>query len=327
MKIAIIGAGMAGLACARALEGNGHEIRVFDKGRGPGGRMSTRRMQTPVGEVRWDHGAQFFTARDAGFASAVQDWVQAGAVKVWDGKFLELGAPARGDQQASDVRYVGAPGMNGVIRHLTDGLQIDWARRTAAISGTPGTWTLQFEDESTEGPFEIVVVAVPAEQAAPLLKPPAPLLSQMAERVVSAPCWAVLLAYREPLDAGFDAARIANAPLSWIARNTSKPGRGTEEAWVLHASPDWSRENVDEQAEEVAARLIRNFRAMSGAPDPVFSAAHRWLYAMVEEGAGAPYGWNAQQGIGSCGDWHIAPRVEAAWVSGTSLATEILETT
>jgi predicted NAD/FAD-dependent oxidoreductase len=62
MDFAIIGAGMAGLACADALKEAGHNVALFDKGRGPGGRMSTRRMETPLGEVAFDHGAQYFTA-------------------------------------------------------------------------------------------------------------------------------------------------------------------------------------------------------------------------------------------------------------------------
>ena len=61
MQFAIIGAGMAGIACADALQAAGHAVAVFDKGRGPGGRMSTRRMETPLGTVAFDHGAQYFT--------------------------------------------------------------------------------------------------------------------------------------------------------------------------------------------------------------------------------------------------------------------------
>ena len=324
MTIAIIGAGMAGLSCAQALVKAGREVRLFDKGRGPGGRMSTRRMQTPMGEIRWDHGAQFFTARNARFRAAVDDWAAAGAAAEWNGKFLELGSGTSEIMESADPRFVGVPGMNGVIRHLARDLAVDWTQRANAIQGTPGNWTIQFEDGETEGTFDHVIVAVPAEQAADLLQAPAPKLAAQAASVSSAPCWAVLLAYDAPLNAGFDGARIKGAPLSWIARNTSKPGRDAGEAWVLHASPEWSRENVDEQKEEVAAKLIRNFRAMSGAPEPVFSAAHRWLYAMVETRVAVQdFGWDDASSIGACGDWYIAPRVEAAWLSGAMLADHL----
>ncbi|OYX00993.1 MAG: deoxyribodipyrimidine photolyase, partial [Caulobacter vibrioides] len=83
MKIAIIGAGMAGLSCAQALSAAGHAVQVLDKGRGPGGRMSTRRIKTPQGQVSFDHGAQFFTVRDPEFAARAAAWQAAGVAAPW----------------------------------------------------------------------------------------------------------------------------------------------------------------------------------------------------------------------------------------------------
>jgi len=227
------------LACALRLKRSGEQVQVFDKGRGPGGRMSTRRMQTPLGEIRWDHGAQFFTARSDAFQEAVRSWQEVGAVAEWSGKFLTLG---QSDNSASkdDTKYVGAPGMNGVIRYMANEMDVAWGRRAQTISGEPGNWDIGFEDGPSEQGFEKVVVAVPAEQASDLFRTLAPSFAEEASSVTSAPCWAVLLAYDAPLDAGFDAAKISNGPLSWIARNSSKPGRDDAEAWVLHASPEWS---------------------------------------------------------------------------------------
>ena len=52
-RIAIIGAGLAGLSAARALTAAGHTPVVFEKSRGLGGRLATRR--TEFGPI--DHGA------------------------------------------------------------------------------------------------------------------------------------------------------------------------------------------------------------------------------------------------------------------------------
>ena len=315
---------MAGLSCAQQLIAAGQDVQLFDKGRGPGGRMSTRRMKTPIGEIRWDHGAQFFTAREERFQKAVETWQADGVVAEWNGTFLELGTGSSQISEKSDTRYVGAPGMNEIIRRMSNGLKVDWGQRAVSLEGSPGNWSIKFEDGSAAGAFERIVIAVPSEQAIDLMQGPAPQLADHAASVSSAPCWAVLLAYDAPLEAGFDGARISGAPLSWIARNSSKPGRGDAEAWVLHASPDWSRQHVDEQKEEIAAKLVRNFRAMSGAPEPVFSAAHRWLYAMIEPRMQAQnFGWDGATQIGTCGDWCIAPRVESAWLSGALLADHI----
>ena len=70
--VAIIGAGLAGLSCATRLQAQGFEVHVFEKSRGPSGRMSTRNGEN------WsaDHGAQYFTARDPLFIEELKTWVQ-----------------------------------------------------------------------------------------------------------------------------------------------------------------------------------------------------------------------------------------------------------
>lgn len=68
----VVGAGLAGLVAAQRLAAAGIRVTVFDKGRGPGGRMATRRE----GDACWDHGAQFFTARDPRFAEMVARWTR-----------------------------------------------------------------------------------------------------------------------------------------------------------------------------------------------------------------------------------------------------------
>jgi predicted NAD/FAD-dependent oxidoreductase len=67
VAVAIVGTGIAGLAAARYLRERGIACTLFDKSRGLGGRMATRRVDT----LHFDHGAQFFTARSARFASLV----------------------------------------------------------------------------------------------------------------------------------------------------------------------------------------------------------------------------------------------------------------
>jgi len=105
----VIGAGMAGLTCARALSTAGQEVRLLDKGRGIGGRMATRRITTGWGELRFDHGAQYFTARHPDFESLLIELN--GAVAPW-----EVGA--------TETYHVGLPGMSGLLRAMAAGLDV-----------------------------------------------------------------------------------------------------------------------------------------------------------------------------------------------------------
>ncbi|MDO8901364.1 MAG: NAD(P)-binding protein [Phenylobacterium sp.] len=309
MKIAIIGAGMAGLSCAEALSDAGHAVQVLDKGRGPGGRMSTRRIETPQGQVSFDHGAQFFTVRDPAFATRAAAWQAAGVAAPW---------PAAGPEA-----LVGVPGMNAPIRAMAEGLDVTWQARVDEIAQGGEAWRLSGEGFA---PFsaQAVVVATPSEQAAVLLATVAPDMAARAGGVVSDPCWTMMAAFAGPLSLTADVL-LQDGPLAWAARNSAKPGRTGPEAWVVQASPDWSRTHLEAGADQVAQALLAALAEATGRPLPAVLSlqAHRWRYARTTAKAGAPL-WSAETRIGACGDWLAGARVEAAWRSGRDLAAAIL---
>ncbi|MEM5518500.1 FAD-dependent oxidoreductase [Henriciella sp. AS95] len=326
MRFAIIGAGIAGLAAADELKRHGHSVTLFDKGRGAGGRMSTRRAETAAGELTWDHGAQYFTARSDDFRARLAPLFALGHVAIWSPRLVdvrfETGAWRISEQAprlAGDEMYVGTPSMNSVIKAMAEPHEVYWSSRVTGIELAGTEKHLLFEDGRRQGAFDSVISAIPAEQASQLLAPVSDRLANEASQVSSAPCWAVMLAFDTQLPVNWYGARVHNAPLSWIARNSTKPGRTGLETVVLHASPEWSAANVDLRRDEVVERLTRLFRELSGAPQPVYSTGHRWLLAMVKNGVGEAFGWDARVNIGTVGDWRIAPRVEAAWQSGHSL--------
>ena len=310
MQIAIVGAGMAGLACAERLAGQGHVITMLDKGRGPGGRMSTRRVATIAGEATFDHGAQYFTVRDPGFRTRVDDMIAAGCVAPW----VAAGADA----------FVGVPGMNAPIRQMAKPFAVQWGAQVTALSPLAEGWRLVTQTGlSVE--VDAVVVALPAEQAAELIGPARPDLAALARATPTAPCWTVMLAFGDTLPTPVNClrGRAADA-LGWAARNGSKPGRTGPEAWVLQASPDWSRQHLEADADWVAGELSAalSARLEKTLPPPIACSAHRWRYARSGvEGSGAL--WDADLRLGLCGDWLIGARVEAAWMSGTMLAEQI----
>lgn len=309
-RIAIVGAGLAGLACASRLAGAGLSVALFDKARGPGGRMSTRRTETPLGEVSLDHGAQYFTARGASFRAQVDDWTRAGVVAPW---------PAAGDEA-----FVGVPGMNAPVRALASGLSVEWGRQIQTLTRKEAGWRLHGPD-GPAGPFDAVILAVPAEQAAALLQGHDEAMATAAAASRTAPCWTVMAMFDQRLAIGGDTLRD-RGPLGWAARNNSKPGRGPIEAWVLQASPDWSREHIEDPAEAVSEAMLAALQAAAekALPRPVAVQAHRWRYARSAESVAGAL-WSPQAGLGCCGDWLIGPRVECAWDSGSALAGRILE--
>jgi renalase len=324
-KVAIIGAGIAGLSCAQTLVDAGHEVTLFDKGRGPGGRMSTRRVATDLGEASFDHGAQYFTARDKGFVKVVDGLVADGAVGIWQGNLVRLAQDGTTKPLANEHLYVGVPGMNGVVRALAQGLDVTWGMRVHALTKIQPTWHLTSEKGADLGLFDQVVCAVPAEQVPQLLEDHAPALVAMARGVTFLPCWTGMFAFEAPLACPFDAMRLTgHAMIDFIAANHSKPGRIGPSSYVVQAHADWSNAHLEESAEVVATQLLAGLLSlMDNRPGALVSTAHRWRYAKVEVEHGPGFGFDQDAGIGVCGDWLSGPRVESAWLSGCALGTQM----
>ncbi|MEQ8411308.1 MAG: FAD-dependent oxidoreductase [Erythrobacter sp.] len=308
-EILVIGAGMAGLACATRLAEAGRDVALIDKGRGPGGRMAARRAEIDGETVRFDHGAQYFTARDPAFREAVAEWEKASAAARWP--------------EAGEDAFVGTPGMNGPIKAMASEVPVHWSVRAERVMREDDLWRVETEAGTLTA--RTLLVAIPAEQTAALLADAAPDLAALAGEVVSEPCWAVMAGFAGRLGIDGDTFR-GGGPIAWAARNSAKPGRTGAETWVIHAAPSRSRELLDVDKDEAAKRLLADFfaacRTTPQAPDHL--AAHRWLYAMPASLAGDPARYDAAARIGVAGDWLHSPRVEGAFLSGRALAESVL---
>ncbi|MEL8054731.1 MAG: FAD-dependent oxidoreductase [Pseudomonadota bacterium] len=323
MHVAIIGAGMTGLTAARHLRDAGVDVKLYDKGRGPGGRMSTRRAQIDEQTVRFDHGAQYISPESEAFAKEVERWVEAGVAANWTGRMVSMSEDGRISDRDPKPAFVGRPGMNEIIRHLSIGLDVQWAKRVQTVSYRGG-WQLLFETGEIETGFDRVLIAVPAEQVSDLVAEVSETIAAEARAIRSAPCWTLMTAFEERLKPTWDAVSIEGQPISWAARNSSKPIRHEMETWVLQASPDWSTAHLEDDKEHVAQTLLSAFEKIVGAARPIFATAHRWRYSQVEPMKSPLYYFDADIGLGACGDWCSGPKVEDAWRSGQALAKRVL---
>ena len=309
MQIGIIGAGMAGLSCAEVLVQAEHGVTLFDKARGPGGRMATRRMETVQGEAAFDHGAQYFTVREEAFADVVGGWERTGHAARW---------PAAGPEA-----WVGVPGMNSVIRKMADRLDVQFGALVTGMDASRQGWTIHM-GPGRAGPFDALILAIPAEQAATLLSLHDFELARVALRARSQPCWTCMFAFADRLDSP-DAPIRDCGDISWAVRNRDKPGRSGPESWVVQAQPQWTHAHLEKPADEVSGLLLGLLGSALGKqlPDPIGAAAHRWRFAM-SSGTGDEALWNEHTLLGACGDWLIGPRVECAWLSGRAMADKVL---
>lgn len=328
--VAIIGAGFAGTAAALSLLNAGKTVVLIDKGRGPGGRSSTRRTEAG----RFDHGAPFFAVTREDFTKTVETWRGHGIAAPWQGRSIALdgtGTPAV--PHLPDV-HVGMPSMNGILKHLGQDLEIRFGVRVETVERHDGAWRLRDEDGAIVAQSEAVIISVPSVQAVPLLQTAgASVFAVEAAAVEVAPCWTVM-ALLPGTTPAYEVAEVTSGPLGLAIRQDTKPGRDSttsgHSAWVLHAAEAWATEHLEEDKDAVISPLINAFRGVGGPiGEPVFAAAHRWRYATVTKPVGKPHLWDPVKRVGACGDWlpdqGAHGGIEAAWQSGTSLAAAVLK--
>jgi len=314
ISVAVVGAGLAGIACARRLREAGAQVRVFESQRSPGGRLATRRFAA----ASFDHGAQYLTATDAKFRGVLESAQYAGAATHW--------RPTWRDGDRGRELWIGYPAMSSLARFLARDLDVEYGARILRLERDRGGWALMDDRGSAHADFSAVALAVPAPAAVTLAGAHTS-LGARAKAVSMAPCWAALAAFESPLDGVPDAGLLDDPVLDWFARNGSKPGREAPDSWVLHASADWSRAEYDQPAENVQRALLGRFSERIGRvlPRALLSDGHRWRHARVETPLREPFLLDLEAGIGFCGDWCLDARAEAAWLSGDTLGTALSE--
>ncbi len=331
-SVAVIGAGISGLFAARTLTDHGLSVTVFDKGRSVGGRMSTRRVD---GQACFDHGTQYFTARDPRFQRYLESWRRQGIVSRWpegtsdpSHKVVVFKNGEMSEKADTNDRFVGTPSMTAVCKHLATGLNVHLQTRVGQIESAEKAKRLFDETGKRMGDFDRVIVSAPAPQAAELLVN-FPTIAHPISKIQMQPCWAVMVSFERPLTNAWVGAFVHDSIVTWVARNSTKPHRPQNaEHIVLHAGYEWTTANWERDPDEVIRELLAAFWRASGIPPqaPNHQQAHRWKFAIPTDTPSQRCFFDADSGIAACGDWAGGPRIEGAFLSGMAAAGRILGT-
>lgn len=337
-QVAVIGGGIAGSTCVRALTLAGHSVHLFDKSRGPGGRLATRRVEwvdrlgqsftTPL-----DHGAVGITARTAPFQAFVDETLRAGGLAQWAPVLAAGSLPAEDGERF----YVPLPDMPSLCRRQLVGAAATWSFVVDGLHKGALGWQLQAGSQRHPKPFDAVVLALPPAQAAALLCLHRRDWARHAALAPMQPCWTLMGIADTSKDAleqalGWDLARPPTGPLDWVLRSDSRPGRARvsgQAHWVVHARSGWSRRHLEQPAAWVQQQMQAALVDTLGRPvDWQHCAVHRWRYALPQApkiAAAESFWWDAAQGLGVCGDFLGGSGVEGAWLSAQSLSTAMLQ--
>ncbi|MFD1721924.1 NAD(P)/FAD-dependent oxidoreductase [Amnibacterium endophyticum] len=314
--VLIVGAGLAGAACARVCLEAGIAVRVLDRGHRAGGRMATRTLRdAPGGEHPVDTGAPYFTVSDDGFREVADRWRDRGLIREWTDTFWTAGPFGLREPKPGPMRYASTRGIRSLVEDLLTGIEV---RQEADVDAV-GVHRLVDRAHP-----EIVVLAMPGPQAARLLQAHHADLAALADQAY-APALALVARFEERTWPEFDGAFVSNVPeLSWIADDGRSRGDGAP-VLVAHSTPELAADHLDDPSAAQPA-LLKALRGVLGVhADPVEARVQRWTYAKPTSGRQSTFHLSAD-GIGLCGDgWAEKSKVEAAWVSGTALGEAIVD--
>lgn len=308
MTVLVVGAGIAGVACARALRERGLPVLVRDRGRVPGGRMASR---TIVGRAV-DTGASYLTTRDEAFRTVVDDWLERGLARPWTDSFATLGPAGPGQTSSGPMRYGAPGGLRSLVVDLARGLDVQSGSAVETVGLGPVV-------DGTA--YDAVVLAMPDPQAARLLDPAFTAEhATLADRV-----WTPSLA----LAAGFptrgwdlDGAFVHDDPaLEWIADDGARRGDGAA-VLVAHSTPGFASSRLEDPGQagpELVAALRRQLHLDA---EPVWTHVHRWTYAKPAASRDSDFHLGAA-GVSLCGDGWGRSKVEAAYLSGHRLGAAL----
>jgi renalase len=322
-SVSIIGAGIAGLSCAIRLQALGFQVQIYEKSRGPSGRMSTRNADG------WsaDHGAQYFTARDPLFIEELNAWIAADIAAPWNPHLKVFQNNQWRESSSTENRYVGIPAMNSPGQYLAKNVAIECNQTIDQITYQNGKWLLHsLETGDIEQQSDWLILALPAEQAFVLSQSANHPIEYASAQFNMQGCWTVMAQFTHKPKVDFDAAFINDEIISWISRNNSKPGRTGQESWTIHANAQWSQQQIELDKDEAAKLILESAMKLGLDCRDATISTHRWRYASGSIYSMLGFKLNTDIKLGLCGDWLNGGRVEGAWLSGYKLASQICET-
>lgn len=340
MTVAVVGAGMAGLICGRVLQGAGYDVTWFEKSRGVGGRLATRRLASG-GWV--DHGVRYW-ADQGGLQALTKELLTQGVLHEWSAQGFVW---ADGLTPNPGIVYCGDRGVNAIAKHLAHGCDIRRQHRVSALSKTASGW--QLIADSPDGPIKFqadaVVLAVPAPQVLPLLQPLDAGAATALASVDYAPCLSLMATYKTLpevplLNHGLGWHITAEHPvLSWLSLDSSKrlshsappvmlmQSQARFAAQYLRRLDALGPAQVEPLLNETATQMLTAAAAIvPGLDQPQNYRLHRWRYSVVSQPHGDTLFKTQWPSLVCCGDWCTTDdmaNLEAAHRSGMAAAALI----
>ena len=316
-KTILVGAGFSSAVLSRLIKNK--NLIIIDKGRGPGGRSSTRRVDT-VGS--FDHGLQYISPRTKEFDIFLNQYLES-SIKEWGGNFCCF----EDDKTIDGKKYIGKLGNNDFVKDLI-ATKVEYLKELVTINRKNNKWILQFKNKKVQE-CERLILTIPMEQCQKVTNS---LNLDLNFEGSMEPNLTAMIGFNKPLKLSSCGIKFQkNSTLGWAGNESSKLRIGNNnnlELWTLQSSLEFAKKYCHiyrDQKEEVLNLMTQEFIDLLKIQNAEISHKdiHGWLYAFKSKDFSRKFYWNKDINFGICGDWMCGPKAEDAWTSATLLADQI----
>ena len=317
----VIGAGISGATIANLLSKK-HSVDLYDKGRGPGGRASYKRIK---GKIGFDHGTQYFSPKSKNFKNFIRGLIKKKVLKIWRGNHVFLNQKIK--ENKKHIKIIGKNGNNDICKYLLKKIKCNYQREVKKIYYKDKYWFLIFNDGTIRS-YRNIVITCPFPQLKSLLK--VHVGNNFIKKNLRMDAnITVMIAIKRNKDS--PSSYLFNDPiLGWAGNeNSKKRFKSRYELWTLQSTFNWANKKINfnkKNSKKNSKVLIDKFFKLSKIKKTklFYIINHGWKYSSNSKKFRIKSYWNPTKKIGICADWFIGPRLESGWISAHDLFKKII---
>ena len=332
MKIAVIGAGISGLAAGRELARTGHYVVVFEENSDYGGKLATLKAGKNK-EHLIDFGIPYIESESGEFGQLLKELQDKDLLRKWEGKYAFRNREGEiQENKKTQPAYFAPKGMNSIGKYLGRSLDIRFNEKVGGITNIGDnrikkrTWMLNFPTAATEN-FDAVIIAAPARQAYGILNLTADerealRLISIIDEVNYTSQFSFVAGYGDISMPEWNILECEDEAISRIS-NESLKGSEHGNTLVIYSSLKFAEQNAGEDKEVVEEKLLKHLSKILGgwAALPEWKHLYFWKYAMPSNPL--PYDYlefeDEERALALVGGYMNGNNMETAYLSGLRL--------
>ena len=323
-NVAVIGAGITGITLANLLQKK-FNLTVFEKSRGVGGRMATRRAEP----YQFNHGAQYFKIENKEFKDFMQPLILNKIIKPLEANQIEiLNKEVIKRTKIYNKQYFTAESkMNSVVKYLiNNNFSIKLLCKIEKIIKENDKWFVIDSGQVSFGPYDWLIITIPPNQAKEILYNNFKFLD-IFKKIKMRSCYSLMLGFDKFEEFDFDTALFLDEDVQWLSIRKIILENKEYYNLLINSSYNFAEQNINGSKDKISDYLIKQVSDILKCKlnNYEHKALHFWKYAMSEKNNNLGSLLDEDLKVIVCGDWCMNGKVEGGFLSAKDAVNKLLK--